>query len=244
MLKRFFAIGVVLAALSLLRSQSAEPQSASAVDGWGRPIDAPAKTGKAAPAPRHDLSGTWEPANGALDGLGIFGAKAMPEDGKRREIINGDMFVTPSPNLKHQRISQNLNFAILKYLQKNPIGEVFTSPLDVILSDFDVLEPDLLLVLKERREILKNWVEGAPDLAIEILSPSTAQRDRGLKLMAYARFGVREYWIVDPDPKTIEVYRLTSQGYELSRVFQNHEMLISALLPDFALLLEGVFEQA
>ncbi len=167
----------------------------------------------------------------------------LPEDGKRREIINGDMFVTPSPNLNHQRISRNLVFAVLQYLQKNPIGEVLTAPLDVILSEFDVLEPDLLLVLSERRRILKNWVEGAPDLAVEILSPSTAQRDRGIKLKAYARFGVREYWIVDPEERAVEIYELAPEGFRLSRVFRNHETMTSALLPEFSLPVANLFPQ-
>jgi Uma2 family endonuclease len=166
---------------------------------------------------------------------------AMPEDGKRREIVEGELFVTPSPNLNHQRISRTIGLALAGYLEAHPIAEVFFAPLDVILSDFDVLEPDLLLVLNEHREILKTWVEGAPDLVIEILSSTTSSRDRGLKLKAYARHGVAEYWIVDPDERAIEVYRLGRERYRLSRVFHEAETLTSAMLPNFALPLAGVF---
>jgi Uma2 family endonuclease len=114
--------------------------------------------------------------------------------------------------------------------------------LEVILSDYDVLQPDLLFVRNERKEILKDWVRGAPDLAVEILSPSTAARDRGIKLKAYARFRVTEYWIVDPEAQTIELYRLAPEGYELTRAFRRDEALASPLLPDFTLLVGSIFQ--
>jgi len=166
---------------------------------------------------------------------------AIPEDGKRREIVEGELFMTPSPNLDHQRIARRIGLALAVYLQANPVGEVLFAPLDVILSDFDVLEPDLLVVLNEHREILKTWVEGTPDLVIEILSATTSNRDRGLKLKAYARHGVTEYWIVDPDERAIEVYRLGRERYSLLQVFHETETLTSAMLPSFALPLAGVF---
>ena len=128
---------------------------------------------------------------------------AMPDDGKRREIVEGELFVTPSPNLGHQRIFRRIGLALANYLEANPIGEILYAPMDVILSEFDVLEPDLIIVLNEHREILKTWVEGTPDLVVEILSATTAKRDRGLKLKAYARHGVKEYWIVDPGQRAI-----------------------------------------
>jgi Uma2 family endonuclease len=168
---------------------------------------------------------------------------SFPEDGKRREIIDGDMFVTPAPKLNHQRILVRLTEALLKHLSSHPVGELVVSPMDVIFSDFDVLEPDLILVLNEHKNILEDWVRGAPDLVIEILSPTTAARDRGVKLRAYARFGVQEYWILDPDAQAIEVYRLTPEGYELTKTFRQGETLTSALLPDFGVPVEAVFKQ-
>jgi Uma2 family endonuclease len=104
-----------------------------------------------------------------------------------------------------------------------------------------VLEPDLLIVLNEHREILKTWVEGTPDLVIEILSWTTSSRDRGLKLKAYARHGVTEYWIVDPDQRTIEVYRLGRERYRAPQVFREPEPLTSSMLPSFSLPLASVF---
>ncbi len=166
----------------------------------------------------------------------------MPNDGKRREILDGELLVTPSPNLGHQRISRKIQFALLEYLKAHPMGELLDAPMDVILSDLDVLEPDLLFVLNEHRAILKDWVRGAPDLVIEILSPATAANDRGPKMKAYARFGVREYWIVDPDQRAIEVYRLVQAGYEPTRIFREQETLTSSLLPDFVLSVGAVFQ--
>ena len=117
----------------------------------------------------------------------------MPEDGRQREIVDGDLFVTPSPKFSHQAISRRICAAFLKYVESHPIGEIIYAPLDVILSEFDVVEPDLLFVLNEHRSILRDWVRGAPDLVIEILSAATAAHDRGPKLKAYARSGVTEY---------------------------------------------------
>ncbi len=166
----------------------------------------------------------------------------MPNDGKRREIVDGELLVTPSPNLGHQRISRNIVYALLEYLEEHPIGELLDAPMDVILSDYDVVEPDLLFVLNEHRNILKDWVRGAPDLVVEVLSPTTAANDRGPKMKAYARFGVREYWIADPDRKTIEVYRLVEAGYQLVQMFGEQETLTSSLLPGFSLLVGRLFE--
>lgn len=165
----------------------------------------------------------------------------MPDDGKRREIVEGELYVTPSPNLNHQRISRRIELALANYLEAHTIGEIFYAPMDVILSDTDIVEPDLFIVLNERREILKTWVEGAPDLAVEILSLTTSDRDRGPKLKAYARHGVTEYWIVDPDQRAIEVYRLGRGRYRSPQIFREPESLTSLMLPNFALSLAEVF---
>ncbi len=167
---------------------------------------------------------------------------AIPEDNKLREIIDGDLYVTPSPFVSHQRILQNLYDALWQFLRANPSGELLHAPLDVILSDHDVLQPDLLFVGTERTNILKDWVRGAPDLAVEILSSTTASRDRGLKMRTYARYGVREYWLVDPEQKTVEVYRLVEAGYELARTFQSTDTLTSELFPGLGLPVTPIFE--
>lgn len=165
----------------------------------------------------------------------------MPDDGKRREIVDGDLFVTPSPLSKHQVAVSRIAAAFFRYLDDHPIGELLMAPLDVILSDYDVLEPDLLLILNEHRGIIQDWVRGAPDLVVEVLSPTTARQDRGPKLKAYARFGVPEYWIVDLEQRMIEVYRRTGQGFGPAQTVQGQETLTSPLLPGFALNLLDIF---
>lgn len=166
---------------------------------------------------------------------------ALPEDNLRREIIDGEMFVPPSPITNHQTILLNLAIGFRDYLKRQPIGKVFVAPLDVIFSHYDVLQPDLLIVLHERAGIVQDWIRGAPDLAVEILSPTTEARDRGIKLKAYARFGVKEYWIVDPAARAVEAHRLTSEGYELAKPFILDDTLTSRLLPGFNLGVASIF---
>jgi Uma2 family endonuclease len=163
---------------------------------------------------------------------------AMPDDGKRREIIDGDLYVTPSPVNYHQKILLNLTGAFWLFLESHPLGELRFAPLDVILGEHDVL----LFVLNEHRDILQDWVRGAPDLVIEILSPTTAARDRGIKLKAYARYGVGEYWIVDPTAQVIEVYRLTAEGFHLAVTCVKDKTVETPLLPGFSLAVAAIFK--
>ena len=124
----------------------------------------------------------------------------FPDDGKRHEIIDGEHYVTPSPSLKHQAIVANLIVSVATYLKANPIGFAVGSPLDVVFSELNVVEPDLQYISRERFDILtKQNVRGAPDLVVEILSPSTRRTDEITKRKLYERFGVQEYWVVDPD---------------------------------------------
>lgn len=159
----------------------------------------------------------------------------MPNDDKRREIVDGELYVTPSPKFRHQAILTNILGAFLRYLEHHPIGRVIPAPMDVILSDLDVVEPDLLFVLNEHRDIFQDWVRGAPDLVVEILSPTTASIDRGPKLKAYARFRVPQCWLVDPDRRSIEIYEFAPEGYRLSRTLGENDSVTSTLLPEFSL---------
>jgi Uma2 family endonuclease len=168
---------------------------------------------------------------------------AFPQDGKRREIIDGELYVTPSPSLRHQDLSMRLTRILLLYLEAHPIGRLFAAPLDVIFSDFDVVEPDLLFVSHERGEILQDWVRGSPDLCVEILSPTTRRTDELIKRRLYERTDVREYWIVDPELESLKVYRRTEAGLprvaELSA--ENHDTLTTPLLPGLFVRLDELF---
>jgi Uma2 family endonuclease len=169
----------------------------------------------------------------------------FPDDGKRHELIGGEHYVMPPPNLRHQAISRNLLFLIQSFLQTHPIGRVYCAPLDVILSQFDVVEPDLLYVSNERREELLSgqWVTGAPDLVVEIGSPSNRRHDETIKRRLYERFAVAEYWVVDPELDAIKVYRRTGERYErvAELMLEDDDVLTTPLLPGLEMTLARIF---
>ena len=167
----------------------------------------------------------------------------LPDDGKRYEIIDGELFVTPSPFLAHQRAVTRLTRYLSAFVQENDIGEVFVAPFEVLFSRFDVVEPDLLYVSKARLSVLteKN-VQGAPDLVVEVLSSSTADRDRTIKLKLYGRSGVKEYWIIDPDEPSATIYRREAKGFKPVVTLQASDSLTSPLFPGFSLPLKKLVE--
>ncbi|HEX8317145.1 Uma2 family endonuclease [Longimicrobium sp.] len=140
----------------------------------------------------------------------------LPDDGNRYEVIAGELYVTPSPTSIHQRVVARLTAMLEVFTQEHGLGTLFGAPYDVIFGEGDYLEPDLLFVRREREEIVKDHaMVGAPDLVVEVLSPSTSRRDRGLKRERYAAYGVPEYWIIDTDLVQVDVYRLS--GGDLRR---------------------------
>jgi Uma2 family endonuclease len=147
----------------------------------------------------------------------------FPDDGKRHELIDGEHYVTPSPNTKHQAVLGNLHLIIGSWLREHPVGRVFFAPFDVVFTRFDVVEPDLLYMSNERAaEILTaKHVTGAPEIVVEVGSPGTRTRDETIKRRLYERSGVSEYWIVDPDLDVVRVYRRERDRFarpiELSR---------------------------
>jgi Uma2 family endonuclease len=170
----------------------------------------------------------------------------LPDDGKRHEIIDGEHYVTPSPNVRHQRLVRRLLLEIELYLKANPsTGEVFPAPLDVVLSHFDVVEPDLLFVAGDQTDILteKN-IQGAPALVVEVLSKSTRKRDAQIKRRLFERTGVREYWLVDPELDTVQVFRPSPEG-KLARVVEltseDGDVLTTPLLPGCQIDLRELF---
>jgi Uma2 family endonuclease len=190
-----------------------------------------------------------QPSPGATAGPGVKltydDFLLFPDDGKRHELIDGEHYVTPSPDIRHQRISRRLLLLIDTWLQEHPVGEIFFAPLDVQFSKFDVVEPDLLYVSNERAATLLagQHVTGAPDLVIEIGSPGTRKRDETIKRRLYERSGVSEYWIVDPDIEVIRVYRRAGDRFaraeELSR--ESGDALTTAILPGLEITLTQVF---
>ena len=139
---------------------------------------------------------------------------ALPDDGKRYELHEGELSVTPSPGMRHQLIVGNLYYLLLPHIRTSGRGQLMLSPFDCIMASSTVVQPDLLYVDETRRQLLsERALEGAPTLAIEIVSPSTGHIDRRRKMTLYAKHGVDWYWIVDPPARTIDVYRLDGEDY-------------------------------
>ena len=169
---------------------------------------------------------------------------SFPDDGKRHEIIDGEHYVTPSPNTKHQRIVVNLTGLLHAHLSRHPGGHLFVAPFDVLFAEHDVVEPDLIYVSRARADILTTQhIRGAPDLLVEILSPSTRKTDEVTKRKRYEHFGVLEYWVVDPELDAIKVYRRVDEAFvrvaELS--VERQDVLTTPLLPEFAAPLGEIF---
>jgi Uma2 family endonuclease len=166
--------------------------------------------------------------------LTIADLDAMPEDGNHYEIIEGELFVSCAPGLSHQRIVRRLLRALDEYLDNNPLGEVLPGP-GVILSDFSGVIPDLVYLSNERGKHIATGerITGAPDIVIEILSPGTEneRRDRQAKRQLYRKYGVKEYWIVDPSKRTIEVYR--TARLKLVSTLHPKDEITTPLLPGF-----------
>ena len=164
----------------------------------------------------------------------------FPENGYRHEIINGEHYMTPAPSYRHQKISREIEYQFLTYLKKTGNGEILYAPFDILFSNFDSVQPDIVIICKERLSILteKN-IRGAPDVSIEILSLSTKKRDIRLKKDLYEKYGVKEYWIVNPWESHVEHYALSDGVYELKGRFS--ESITPTLFPDFTLELGEVF---
>jgi Uma2 family endonuclease len=167
----------------------------------------------------------------------------LPSNGRRYEIIDGELFVTPSPRRAHQKVVTQLSRFLGNFVETMGGGEVYVAPFDVVFSLFDVVEPDILYVSKEHASVVteKN-VQGAPDLVVEVLSQSTAEIDRTTKLKLYARYGVEEYWLIDPEACTAEIYRRDAQGFELVANLHPSDLLTTPLLPGFSVLLRKLAE--
>ena len=164
-------------------------------------------------------------------------------DDKRYELIEGELYMTPSPITNHQRISGRIDFELRKFVLENDCGEIFYAPYDVYFDDENVVQPDILFISKDRLNIIgdKN-LQGAPDLVIEILSESNAYRDLIQKKKLYARFGVKEYWIVVPGEKTIDIHILKDKTYQLYKTLGEYDTLESQILKGLKMELKAIFK--
>ena len=165
----------------------------------------------------------------------------LPED-KQYDLIDGELYMAPAPSLRHQAVLRNLELLIWTFVKENNLGQVFFAPVDVILSEEDVVQPDLLFVVQERLGILtERGCEGPPDLVVEVLSPTTEQRDRELKRKVYAKFGVSEYWLVDPEVQSIEVMVLEAEDFSSPDIYLREGSIVSRIIPQLSLAVSQVF---
>ena len=162
---------------------------------------------------------------------------------ERYELIDGGLIVVGSPNIAHQTASMGLSLAVGGFVRERGLGQVFHAPTDVILTDTDVVQPDLVFVSNEREAIVTPAnIRGAPDLVVEILSPSTASLDRTTKRDLYARHGVEEYWIVDPSAQTVAVMLLRNGRFEVVGEYGREDALTSPTLPGLTISLDKIFQ--
>ncbi len=163
-------------------------------------------------------------------------------DDERYELIEGHLLQLPTPFTRHQKISGKLSFVLNKVITENDLGELFHAPLDVYLDNENVVQPDILFISKERLNIIgeKN-IQGAPDLVLEIISESNAYRDLVQKKKLYARFQVKEYWIVIPGEESIEIYTLKDNTYTLYKTYTKNDTLESPCLQDLRIELKSIF---
>lgn len=168
---------------------------------------------------------------------------SLPDDGLRYEILDGELEMSPSPLIDHQRISINLAVLLREHVQAEGLGEVLTAPVDVMLADTTIVVPDLVFVSRDRAGLVtRRAVEGPPELLVEILSPGSARRDRHTKAALYARLGVPFYWILDPDARTLDEYRRSEAGtYALVATHTGPAVARTACFPALALELARVW---
>ena len=168
---------------------------------------------------------------------------AKTPEGEIWELIDGEKFMPPSPGAAHQKIDMRLGSRLHSFVDDRNLGEVYSAPFDVVLSDLDVVQPDLLFVSRERLHIVTAAnVRGAPDLVVEIRSPSTAGRDWTTKRGLYARYGVKEYWVVDPDARRVWVMLLNDDGLEEVDSYGMGDVLTSPTLEGLSIAMSDIFQ--
>jgi len=166
----------------------------------------------------------------------------LPEDGKIHELIEGDFFATPSPSPNHQTVSRRLQYLLMKALEDTGLAQVFDSPIDLILDDETVVQPDLVVISTGRSHLItKRGIEGVPELVVEVLSPSSIDRDAQLKHRVYERFGVDEYWIVDPQNKNVIAWQLVDGRYHERAKYEESSTLQWPAFPQVEIPLAGIF---
>ncbi|RJQ29393.1 MAG: Uma2 family endonuclease [Peptococcaceae bacterium] len=178
------------------------------------------------------------PAGGAL----TYADYLKIDDGNRYELIEGELVLTPAPGFLHQHVAANIEAFLRDHVEKQKLGLVLFAPFDIVPAENVALQPDVLYLSRERFHLLTgDCLKGAPDLAVEVLSPSSGRRDRLQKSRLYLRYGVREYWVADPAAQTVEVFSAGEKGWLLAGAYGPGEALVSPLLPGLEAPVDGIF---
>lgn len=166
----------------------------------------------------------------------------LPE-GAPYQLIGGELVLTPSPSTYHQYVSMKIGFYLVSFVASHNLGIVFYAPVDVYLKETETYQPDIIFISRERMNIIEpQRVNGAPDLVVEILSPATAYYDLRKKFKVYERCGVQEYWIVDPEEKSVQVFVLKDGKFHLHGEAEKTGNIYSVVLSGFSVSLENIFE--
>lgn len=165
-----------------------------------------------------------------------------PEDGNRYEVIDGALSMTPPPLWAHQYGLGNLYLRVGNHVYRQGLGKIVVAPVGVVLDEENGLQPDIVFISSERLHIIaERGIEGAPDLVVEVLSPSTRARDRGIKMRRYAAGGVPHYWILDPSSRSLEPYRLGEHGYELTGTYGPGDTFRPDLFPGLEIPIDDIW---
>ncbi|HEX9973494.1 MAG TPA: Uma2 family endonuclease [bacterium] len=166
----------------------------------------------------------------------------LPDDGNKYEIIEGELIMSPAPYTIHQEVMLNIAVELVNFVRKTKIGKIYVAPTDVVISDINVVQPDILFITSEKLQIItaKN-IKGVPDLIIEIISPATGYYDLSGKKDIYEKFGVREYWTVDPMKQRVDIYLNFEHKFELHQRLEKKGIVKSNILKGFEIDLETIF---
>jgi Uma2 family endonuclease len=166
-----------------------------------------------------------------------------PPDNGNFELLNGQIYFMASPKPSHQRISLRLSYFLAACVIPNNLGEIFTAPMDVVFTEYDTFQPDLLFITKERLNIIgENKIEGSPDLVVEILSPSNDANEMSYKRHIYESKGVKEYWLINVEKQMLTLYKQIDNELRWQKDIQKNEVLKSEIIQGFELELSNIFE--
>lgn len=167
--------------------------------------------------------------------------ECMPETNIPHELWDGELIISPTPSFYHQEITLRFYEILARWVRTRKLGKAITAPIDMVLSPSRSVQPDVAFISNERRSIIQRVIHGPADLVVEVISEGGRQRDRIDKRDLYEQHGVKEYWIVDPEAKTVEVLSLQNQEYKLMGRWRTGETASSTLLTEFKVAVDYLF---